>query len=334
MTAHYVLAVDAGNSKTMAVVADDNAEILGVGRAGCGDIYSESGEEAAIQSVLAAVSTALGGAGIEASALESAAFHLAGVDWPEDEQLWRGVLETEYPGLRTVIRNDGFALLRCVDPRGRGAAVTVGTGPAVAARGYDGAAAIMGFWCQHAIGGAGLGDAALKAVALAELDMAPKTSLREALLERYVENSVEDLLHRFTRRGVHRGYGALAGSARLVMAHANAGDTISIEIVSQQAATLVNYVAATAQSVGLHLRGDSWPIVLGGPITNSEYSLFRNSLVEGFRKVAPVAEVTTTSVPPVLGTLIDAFAELGDDFAGKLQPKILETRTLHDLTTT
>jgi len=42
--AHLVLGVDAGNTKTIALVARDNGEILGYGRSGCGDIYGATSE--------------------------------------------------------------------------------------------------------------------------------------------------------------------------------------------------------------------------------------------------------------------------------------------------
>src|SRR2546426_11971918 len=37
---HYVLGVDGGNTKTIALVASLDGAILGAGRGGCGDIYN------------------------------------------------------------------------------------------------------------------------------------------------------------------------------------------------------------------------------------------------------------------------------------------------------
>jgi N-acetylglucosamine kinase-like BadF-type ATPase len=50
----YVLGVDAGNSKTIALIAGHNGRIVGTGRGGCGDIYGSQGAggEAAIQSIV------------------------------------------------------------------------------------------------------------------------------------------------------------------------------------------------------------------------------------------------------------------------------------------
>lgn len=334
MSSGHLLAVDAGNSKTIAVVADGSGTVVGVERSGCGDIYGPAGELAAVRSVMAAIDGALKNAGITGASLSAGAFHLAGVDWPEDELFWRSVVDEKFAGVHTVVRNDGYALLRCADQRGLGVSATVGTGPAVAGRGRDGSEAIMGFWCQHAIGGAGLGEAALKTVALAERGMAPPTSLSSALLDLYREDTIEGLLHRFTRRGGPRGYGALAESARTVLAQAEAGDGGASDIVVRQATELVGYVAATARIVGLLPEGGGWPVVLGGSIMNSEHTMFRRTVLDTICKELPAAEVTVTTLPPVVGTLLDASALLGEEVAEGLRQRILNTQLPDDLIVT
>ena len=47
MTA-LLLGVDAGNTKTIAVVVTGEGAVLGTGRAGCGDIHNARGPEAAV----------------------------------------------------------------------------------------------------------------------------------------------------------------------------------------------------------------------------------------------------------------------------------------------
>ena len=56
--------------------------------------------------------------------MASAAFRLAGVDWPEDRQFWDEVLSREWPGPTRSILNDGYAAIRCGEPSGVGVAVT------------------------------------------------------------------------------------------------------------------------------------------------------------------------------------------------------------------
>src|SRR5436305_10147675 len=89
MDMQCVLAVDGGNTKTIALVATLDGTILGAGRGGCSDIYNaEAGTEwpdsaaAAMANVEYAVVGALQGAQVKASDLATAVFSMAGADWP------------------------------------------------------------------------------------------------------------------------------------------------------------------------------------------------------------------------------------------------------------
>src|SRR5437764_3190546 len=88
----YVLGVDGGNTKTIALVAALDGTILGAGRGGCGDIYNAvitgtpwpDPAAAAIANIEYAVETALQAANVQPSDLVTAVFNMAGADWPED----------------------------------------------------------------------------------------------------------------------------------------------------------------------------------------------------------------------------------------------------------
>src|SRR5213078_4437277 len=73
-----LLAVDGGNTKTLAVVCDADGRTLGAGRAGCGDIYGASSPDAAIDAIVTACGQALEGAGARAADVQAAVFSLAG----------------------------------------------------------------------------------------------------------------------------------------------------------------------------------------------------------------------------------------------------------------
>ena len=80
-----VLGVDAGNSKTVALVAEPGGSIIGWGRAlGCADIYAAPSVAAIQHIVSTAVTEALVNASATAADLSVATFAMAGADWPED----------------------------------------------------------------------------------------------------------------------------------------------------------------------------------------------------------------------------------------------------------
>ena len=73
----YFLGVDAGNTKTVAVVAKRNGTIIGYGRGGCGDIYNAGSVAQALQNVDEAVQSALKEANCSESDIFTAAFSMA-----------------------------------------------------------------------------------------------------------------------------------------------------------------------------------------------------------------------------------------------------------------
>jgi len=80
-----VLAVDGGNTKTIAHVASLDGTILGAGRGGCGDIYNagagtdwQDSAAAAVANIEYAVQSALQAAQVKASDLVTGVFSMAG----------------------------------------------------------------------------------------------------------------------------------------------------------------------------------------------------------------------------------------------------------------
>ena len=175
------LALDAGNSKTVALVVDGGGAVLGRGRGGNGDIYGAASPQDAVQAVLVAVGAALADAGLTAEHIVSAAFRIAGVDYPEDARYWEEHLRETLGAIgRWSILNDGFASLRLIDGTGVGLSIAVGTGPALAARSADGREECSGMFMFDDLGGGGLGNSAFAAVTQAWMGISPPTALTAA----------------------------------------------------------------------------------------------------------------------------------------------------------
>lgn len=310
MTQRYALGVDAGNTKTTVLVSDVDGRLLGRADTGPGDIYGASHEDLAITAVLEAVDRGLTAAGLRPQQIEAATFCLAGVDWPEDALLWSQALSGHLPAAHLQVLNDGFALLWCLSPDGVGVAINVGTGPAVAARNSVGTTAFMGFWCQHPLGSVGLGEKALQAVFLAELGMAQPTALREAMLERFAFDHVEELLHEFTRRGAPTSWKRLAATAPTVLACASAGDPASLSLLTDQARLLLNYARAIAARAGLDLDRHPSPLALGGGVMGSDLPVFKQILLSEAALMLPSTAPVVIDAEPASGALVGAVRQL------------------------
>jgi N-acetylglucosamine kinase-like BadF-type ATPase len=306
------LGIDAGNSKTVALACLPSGKVAGAARAGCGDIYGAPGEVAAVAAVLDAADAALAEAGAGRPDVASAAFRLAGVDWPDDWELWDAVLRQQWPGLTRSILNDGYAAIRCGEPSGVGVAVNAGTAAAIAARGPDGATWQMGWWGQHAMGGLGLVSEALKAAFLAELDAAPATSLGPALLDFYELPDLTELNRWFTRRQNAADPAQRPRAARIVMDAARQGDPVATEIVQEQGRRLAFYARIAARKVGLTSSGgEHTPVIMSGSILMDPDSPVTAALREQLPRLLPGADPRRASLPPAAGAALDALAEGG-----------------------
>ncbi|MBT0992985.1 hypothetical protein KIN34_01600 [Cellulomonas sp. DKR-3] len=329
MTELY-LGLDAGNSKTVALVADADGSVVGWGRAGVGDIYGLTGARSAGEQVVLAVRSALAVAGADPSSVVSAAFRLAGVDWDEDREFWEELLDDELPEItHRTVRNDGFALLRWGQPDGVGVAVTAGTGPAVAARGPAGEFA-GSWWIHDDLGGVAMGRAAFKAVMSAHVGFTPPTTLTDRLVAHEKVADAEELLWQYTRRVEPRDFHHLKSAARIVLAEAEAGDDAAARIVSDHAHAFARYAELAARRVGLSGEADV-PVVLGGSLLTSSMSIFRDAVTRYVAELIPGARVASLGGSPAAGALLDALAEGGVPITDALRGTVMASPIPPDL---
>jgi N-acetylglucosamine kinase-like BadF-type ATPase len=302
------LAVDAGNSKTVALVTDSEGTVLGRGRGGNGDMYGAPSVESAVDAVF----TAVAATGIAPTDIASAAFRIAGVDYPEDASFWDGHIGSRLGEMgRWSVKNDAYASLRLVDGSGAAVSIAVGTGPAVAARSKDGREEHSGFFVFDHLGGDGLGNAALKAVVRAWMGAGPATALTEAMCEFYGVADGWELRHTFTRRFGARPASDLWKAARLVLATAGGGDPVALEIIAAQAEGFVRLAQWCSRRVGADLASGELPVLLNGSVATSEHPAMRDALVAELARVAPATAVATADASPLSGVVLDALAEGG-----------------------
>ncbi|HEY3316079.1 MAG TPA: BadF/BadG/BcrA/BcrD ATPase family protein, partial [Bacillota bacterium] len=142
----FLLGVDGGATKTLAVVGDDEGGLMGRGQSGAGN-YQLIGLDAAMKSVRVAVEAACAAAGWRLSDLAFAALGLAGADRPVDfEELERGSRGL-FGAVPFRVLNDTWVGLRGGTRSGWGAVSISGSGSNSAARSRDGRQAVL-----HAMG--------------------------------------------------------------------------------------------------------------------------------------------------------------------------------------
>jgi N-acetylglucosamine kinase-like BadF-type ATPase len=291
-----LLGVDGGNTKTIALAALEDGTVVGLGRAGCADVYN-AGEQA-VENIVSAVEQA------SAGPFSAAAFSLAGADWPEDFALYGAALPARVAIDRPpLVVNDAIGGLRAGTRDGVGVAVVCGSAAAIGA-GAPGRRFWHASWWLDLGGAAELGERAIRAVVRTELGLERATALTEKVLAFSGLGSVAELLHAFTGRApatpVKRDR-----LAPLVLDAAAAGDEVALAIVQTLGRGLGRYASVAARQVELDPSGR--PLVLAGGVLRHPSSV----LADAIAAEIPDAIRTPAEFEPAVGALLLAYDELG-----------------------
>ena len=326
----YILGVDGGNTKTIAIVAALDGTILGTGRGGCGDIYNASIEganlldsaSAAIANIEYAVETALQAAHVKAADLDTAVFNLAGADWPEDFALLETAMKVRGYGRGLTVQNDAMGVLHAGVADNIGVSVICGTGGATGARGPDGRNWHSSMWQDQVQGSFAMSRKAFDAVIRSELGIEPSTTLKQRFLDYFGLDSVEEMLHLYTGR-VQRPEKQIDGLMPILLDEAEAGDVVARQIVQEHGRALGNYAVVAARLVGLE--GTPFSLVLAGGVLRHPSTLLADTLVERVQLTSPEVRPTRSRFEPIIGVLFSALEAAGMTIDEALLARLVPT---------
>ncbi|MEO8286099.1 MAG: BadF/BadG/BcrA/BcrD ATPase family protein [Chloroflexota bacterium] len=307
--ADYVLGVDGGNTKTIALIARMDGTIAGVGRGGCSDIYTSPSVDVPLLEVDRAVTAALSMAGAQRESIVSGAFSLAGADWPEDMVLLQSAMQSRGLGKRITVVNDAVGALRAGSVGGPAVVVVCGTGAAIAARSAAGEVWHSSWW-QEPQGGNHLGTKTLRAVYRAALGIDPPTALTEGVLRHFEQESVEQVLYLLTRREAEPAYRAkVSGLTRHLLDAAVAGDATAHEIAYEHGISLGDYALAAARRVGIEK--EPFELVLSGGVLKHSSQVLPETLIAHVQSVSPGVIPVYSRFEPAVGALLIALEQAG-----------------------
>jgi N-acetylglucosamine kinase-like BadF-type ATPase len=293
-----VAGIDAGGTKTDAVVCDVTGGVLGHARASGGN-WEIVGLDGAVEVVTRVLDDALEVAGAGQDALEAVAFALAGLDWPSDRAMLDGRLAVLAPAARRTLVNDAFAAMRAGTRLPYGCVSVAGTGSVSAGRNQAGETfRTMGNGYGEGSGASGIVHEALNAVARARNGCAPETLLAERFLAALGDASVDALFERLIR--AQDGVGA--DYARLVLQAAADGDEAAIAVARGEGRRLGAGVAGVARRLGM--LAEPFEVVRSGGVNLAGSAELDAAFLAVVREAAPLATVGLLDVPPVAGAAL------------------------------
>ncbi len=316
----YVLGVDGGASKTLALVADWSGSVVGFGRVGGSNLYGPSADEA-IANIEDAVLIAVRLAGIQPDCLVAGGFSLCGADWPEDFAFFHTEMSQRRFGRSVTIVNDAVGGLYAGSPDGCGVAVVCGPGSATAARSPDGRLWHASFW-QDPDGAVDLARRALRAVYRADLGIDRSTSLTPRVLAYYDKEKVEAVLHLLTRR-LDPSPMRIGGLVRILMEEADRGDPVAHCIIEEHGAALGDCALAAARRVGIE--GTAFTLVLAGGVFRHPSRLHADALITRVLSSSPDAVAVHGPFEPVVGALRIALEAAGGTWDDATRRKLTAT---------
>jgi len=302
--ARYVLGVDGGSTKTVALLADDQGHVLGAAR-GSGSNWS--GEDVSIPMgvVIDVVTRAIQAAELKGHPIEIGVFTLSGADWPEDHSRRRAALEATGMIQQVVVKNDTFGGLRAGTSEPYGVGIVSGSGSNTAVITPDGREFAMGYYQND--GGAGhVAHLAFQAVLDADMGILPPTSLTEIVLHKLGYATPELMLRAAVLGNID--WHQVSTICPLVFEAAYAGDAVAADILVKVATYLADHAIAAIRRMGMEQ--ETFDVVLAGSLFKGIGSLYVDTLTQAIHRVAPHARIVRARFEPSVGAVLLAYDSL------------------------
>ena len=299
-----VLGIDVGGTKTVCLLADDDARVLALGREEGANLQGAG--ELALEKVLHLVmESTLAGTGAIPSAI---CLGIAGVDRPADEAVVRSIMGRIGYKARILVVNDALIALEAGVGAAPGIVIVSGTGSIAYGRDADGQASRAGGW-GYVLGDEGsgywIGRLALRAVVRHADGRGRVTSLTPRLLQHFGAGKAAELINKVYHEELAPR--SIASLAKYVQQSRDEGDLVAAGILNQAADELIT--AATAVMNRLELTDREFTFVLAGGMFHAVPWLC-DQLQLLLPALARHSKVIRLEAEPALGAVRLAIAEL------------------------
>ena len=303
------LGVDAGATKTHALILDQEGAVLGFGESGPGN-HEVFGLEAAGNCVEDSVQKACDEALINVSDLSHSCFSMAGADVDSDfEVLPARIIRPLMGEIPFLLKNDAFGCLRGGTRDPFGVMINCGTGQVAAGRNREGREVRLGgygFEFGDYSGGGVIAMWAACALVRAEDGRGPSTRLTDLLLEAADARNASEFLNKTYRD--HEFFKSLHIPQRVFQA-SKEGDAVAKEIILDSAEEMASTAIALIRQ--LEMENDSFDLITAGSVFKGDDPEFHATIHQAVHEVASAARFVMPLFDPVAGAALLAFEAAG-----------------------
>ena len=317
----YFLGVDAGGTKTHALIANETGEAIGFGLAGPGS-WESVGYQGLTENLLDTTSQALAMAKIDISQISGSGLGLAGYDWPSQRQDHLDAIHPLTLSCPLEIVNDATLGILAGAEAGWGVSVVAGTG--CNCRGWSRdhlrEGRVVGgasHWSGEAAGGFDILFRAMRAVTFEWTRRGPATALTPAFLEQTGAKNLDDLVE-----GLYlERFDLNPSMILLVFEIARQGDAQALEVIRWAGRELGMMVVSVINQLDLH--AEAFDVVLIGSLFDG-HPMMTESITSTVQLCAPGARLVRLTVPPVVGGVVLGMQMAGLD-ARPVRLNLIET---------
>ncbi|GHV12496.1 N-acetylglucosamine kinase [Spirochaetia bacterium] len=292
----YVLGLDQGATKTCAVMADLEGNILGHGKTG-GSYHAFAGMEHAIARMKAASEAA---GLINRGDIAGLGAGVVGVDFPYEYTLVEEALGRAFNCPNRVV-NDCIIALRAETSEANSLIICAGTGLNVGLHSPSGEEFVFGYHIDDEWqGGSAIGRRVMRMVFEAEIKMQPATMLTKRVLDFFELGDVETLMDRWFKNQIDKN--RLRYLAPAADECAALGDPVAADIHRHFAGGCARYALAGMRNY--RMLDSDVKVYLSGGIFKSAAPILREEITTLIRQENPRAQIIDSKYEPVVGALV------------------------------
>ena len=303
-----IIGIDGGGTKTEAVIADLDGNILGIGRAGASN-YHVLGLERAITSIVEAIEHARENSGLNIQKFQVVCLGLAGAGRPDDRSILLDAIRNLGIFDKVIIKHDAEIALAGATVLQPGIIVIAGTGAMAYGISPSGEEKRSGGW-GNILGDEGsayyIGRKALNAICKAYDGRGNQTILLDAIIEFWKLKDFDSIVKKVY--GMANPVQDIASIAPLVSKSAEIGDQVAIEILKDSAKELA--LCAISVIRGLKMENNKFPVAISGSVFNAGEIILK-PFKECVISVSKFADIIRPMFSPVIGAVLLALREAG-----------------------